>query len=152
VPDPSLKTRVIAEAKIKTDRVDSEILAQLLRTSFLPCAYVPTRRIRDFHAIVRYRAAVNKARIDVKNWVHSLLLTKHGIHHGFSDLFGKRGMEFFRGPKLSETDKVILASELRHLEFLNAELGRVIKHIASIADEDVRLLLTILGVDFYSAW
>jgi hypothetical protein len=31
-----LKTKAIAEAKIKTDKVDAEVLAQLLRCNFLP--------------------------------------------------------------------------------------------------------------------
>jgi hypothetical protein len=31
-----LKTRVIAEAKVKTDKVDAEILARLLAADFLP--------------------------------------------------------------------------------------------------------------------
>jgi len=36
-----LKTRVIAEAKVKTDKVDAEILAQLLAADFLPPVWVP---------------------------------------------------------------------------------------------------------------
>ena len=31
-----LKTRAIAEAKVKTDKVDAEVLAQLLRCDYLP--------------------------------------------------------------------------------------------------------------------
>jgi transposase len=35
-----LKVRAIAEAKIKTDEIDSEILAQLLRADLIPEAYL----------------------------------------------------------------------------------------------------------------
>ncbi|MFN4227737.1 MAG: transposase [Candidatus Ratteibacteria bacterium] len=34
------KTRLIAEARIKTDKIDSKILADLLRTDYLPTCYV----------------------------------------------------------------------------------------------------------------
>jgi hypothetical protein len=34
-----LKVRAIAEARIKTDRIDSKILAHLLRCDLLPTAY-----------------------------------------------------------------------------------------------------------------
>src|SRR4051812_28781909 len=34
------KTRAIAEAKVKTDKVDAEILAQLLATDYLPAVWV----------------------------------------------------------------------------------------------------------------
>lgn len=146
-----LKTRAIAEARIKTDKVDSEILAQLLRTNFLPMAYVPPKQVREFRAIMRYRAKLGAVRSEVKNRIHALL-AKRGIRHEFSDLFGKQGLKFLREFKLSEADGVILSSELSHLEFLNAELEKITKHIASVAvSEDLRLLMSIPGVDFYSA-
>jgi transposase len=44
------KTRIIAEAKIKTDKIDSEILARLLRADFLPQSYIPSKEIRESEA------------------------------------------------------------------------------------------------------
>ena len=44
-----LRTKAIAQAKIKTDKVDSHVLAQLLRADFLPTVWIPddeTRRLR----------------------------------------------------------------------------------------------------------
>src|SRR6266545_3164240 len=35
------KTRAIAEAKVKTDKVDAEILAQLLAADYLPPVWLP---------------------------------------------------------------------------------------------------------------
>ena len=43
VSNPS-KTRVIAEAKVKTDKVDARILAQLLAADFLPSVWLPDER------------------------------------------------------------------------------------------------------------
>jgi transposase len=37
------KTRYIAEARIKSDRVDSKVIAELARLGSLPLAYVPSR-------------------------------------------------------------------------------------------------------------
>ena len=37
------KTRYIAEAKIKSDRVDSKAIAELLRLDALPSAYIPDK-------------------------------------------------------------------------------------------------------------
>lgn len=53
-----LKTRAIAEARIKTDKVDSTMLAHLLRTNLLPHSYIPPREIRDMREILRYRASL----------------------------------------------------------------------------------------------
>src|SRR6185312_9752170 len=35
------KTRAIAEAKVKTDKVDAEVLAQLLAADYLPAVWLP---------------------------------------------------------------------------------------------------------------
>ena len=35
------KTRIIAEAQVKTDKVDAFILAQLLRVNFIPALHIP---------------------------------------------------------------------------------------------------------------
>lgn len=41
------KVRIIAESQIKTDRVDALALAQLLRTDFLPEAYLAPFAVYD---------------------------------------------------------------------------------------------------------
>src|SRR5262245_38055598 len=42
-----LRTRAIAEAKVKTDKVDAFVLAQLLRTDFLPRVWQPDADIQS---------------------------------------------------------------------------------------------------------
>jgi len=42
-----LQTKAIASAKIKTDRISAETLAQLLRADLIPTAYVPSKEIRE---------------------------------------------------------------------------------------------------------
>jgi len=39
-----MKTRAIAEAKVKTDKVDAEVLAQLLAADYLPAVWMPDER------------------------------------------------------------------------------------------------------------
>ena len=40
------KVRVIAESRIKTDKIDSEILAHLLRANLIPAAHAPSKELR----------------------------------------------------------------------------------------------------------
>ena len=68
-----LKTRAIAEAKIKTDKLDASTLADLLRAGLVAECYVPSREVRDRRALLRYRASLVRTRTMVKNRVHSLL-------------------------------------------------------------------------------
>jgi len=85
-----LKTRAIASARIKTDKVDARILAHLLRSSLVAECYVPPRSLRELRALVRHRAALIRARTTVKNRVHAIV-DQRGLRCECSDMFGKSG-------------------------------------------------------------
>lgn len=114
-------------------------------------SYVP-REVRDLRALVRYRASLVRARTAIKNRVHSLL-DRYGLKHGFSDLFGKAGLEWLRSLELSPLDRLILDGYIEHIECLNRLIRNVEGEIDRRAsmDEDVRLLLSLTGVGVYTA-
>ena len=77
-----IKTRAIASAKIKTDKLDAvKKLANLLRGGYIAEYYVPDRRIMDLRELVRHRAAlVSRMRTKLKNdKIHSIVLIMKGI-------------------------------------------------------------------------
>jgi transposase len=84
------KVRIIAESQIKTDKVDAQVLAQLLRTNFLPESYLAPKEQREARDLLRYRISLVHLRSGVKNRIHALLI-RLGHYYSFSDLFGKRG-------------------------------------------------------------
>jgi transposase len=150
-----LKTKAIASARIKTDRIDANILAHLLRANLIPEAWIPPAEIRELRTITRYRASLVKLQTEVKNQVHALLM-RNGIEYNeFSDLFGKAGQKFLMNLdcKLKQVDSAILRSCMGTLAYLGPEVTRVSDHIASVVkgNEDVKLLMTIPGIDVYSA-
>ena len=71
-----VKTRAIASAKIKTDKLDAVKLANLLRGGYIAECYVPDRRIMDLRELVRHRAALVRMRTKLKNKSHSIVLMK----------------------------------------------------------------------------
>ena len=106
-----LKTRLIAEARIKTDTIDSEILARLLRANLIPEAYAPDSETRDKKNLLRYRSSLAAMKVRIKNIIHSVLTRNHIEEHGFtslSDKFGKQGMAYLRAVTLKDNDTDIL--------------------------------------------
>ena len=146
------KTRIIAEGKIKTDRIDSKNLAKLLRADFLPRSYIPSKEIRENRELLRLRVQLGKDRTVVKNRIHALM-AKNGVKHEFSDLFGVEGMKFLKEIELAESQRIALDVLLRQLESVDNEVEYVQKRIAIVAkgDEVVIILMTIPGIDYYSA-
>lgn len=147
-----LQTKSIASARIKNDKVDSKILADLLRTNLLPTAYIQPRAIRDVKEIVRQRANYTEIRTKIKNKIHSVLF-KTNTKHSFSNLYGKAGMEFLRTLRLRKVYRQELDRYLITLDLLDEqikEISEVIKQTAKL-DYDCKLLMTIPGISFYSA-
>jgi transposase len=72
------KVRAIAEARIKTDKIDSETLAHLLRADLIPKAYAPSKDVRAVKRVLRQRLFLVQIRTMVKNRIRALL-AQHAI-------------------------------------------------------------------------
>jgi transposase len=136
------KVRVISEASLKSDRVDSEALAQLLRLGSVPMAYAPDPAIRDLRQLVRDRVFYMRQEGDIKNHLYSVLL-RRGIAYE-EGIFGlKRKREALRELHLPEIDRGL--DVLTHLDESCVELDRAI-HEAFLASKEAQLLETIPGI------
>jgi transposase len=147
-----LKTKAIASAKVKTDKVDSVTLAHLLRSDLLPLSYVPEKPVRLNRELLRYRASLVKVQTGLKNKIHTIL-AKNNVSHDYTDLFGKEGMAFLHSLSLPENYKIALKGYLTVLETVRGEIKRASRKVQQLAEEDqgAVLLMTIPGVGYYSA-
>jgi transposase len=88
----------------------------------------------------------------VKNKAHAIS-DRYGYRCEYSDMFGKAGMEWLRTLEFGELDRLMLENYLSLIESINAQIRRVDEAIRKKAsqDEDVRLLLSLTGIDVYTA-
>jgi transposase len=147
-----LRTKAIASAKIKTDRIDDGILAHLGMADLVPQSYFPPREVRDLREILRHRAFLVALQTRVKNRIHSYLW-RLGIEMEQTDLFGRSGLRWLMGLELREPYRGLMDQDLRVLEVLQGEIKSATQVIERLAKEDsrVRLLLPIRGIGKYSA-
>lgn len=145
------KVRAIAEARIKTDKISADILADLLRSNLLPEAYAPSKATREIKNVLRQRMFFVRVRTMVKNRIHTILDRHPQIVSQapkVSSLFGACGMAWLEQVGLPGEDSRLLASELELLELLErkiAESNTAVKDMAK-GDEQVRLLRSIPGI------
>lgn len=151
-----LKTKLIAEAKVKTDKIDAKVLAQLLRTNFLPESYLAPSEVREARELHRHRAALVKIRTSIKNRVHGIL-SKHCIYFkNITDIFGVQGLKQLE--KAAENLKPVYQQALkRYLTLIGVFNGeiKIIEqqiHKVVVIDETIELLMTIPGIGEYSAY
>ncbi len=151
VSNPS-KTRAIAEAKVKTDKVDARILAQLLAADFLPPVWLPDERTRCLRRQVTRRAHIVRQRTRLKNQVHAILARNLAPTPPVSDLFGTTGRHWLSWQDLPADERASVQALLRQLDFHGAELAVVDRELALEAlDPVVERLMTIPGVDAIAA-
>ena len=146
------KTKLIAEAKIKSDKLDARTLATLLQANLVFESYVPPKARREQRTLVRHRAGLVKTRTEIRNRIHALL-AKHELHHNYSDLYGKQGLEWLESLQLQGVDQVVLKTNLALLKTLDEQIEVMTHEVAKTAcnEEDIRILMTMPGIDFYSA-
>lgn len=147
-----LKTRAIAEAKIKTDKVDAEVLAQLLRCDYLPEVWHPDEQTQRWRSLVTHRTTLMTQRARIKNHIQSLL-GRLLLHPPGKCLWTKTGLDWLREVALPAHERLVLDSELRQLEAIENEVTRADRELAGIAQQEprVRLLMTLPGVNYVVA-
>jgi len=147
-----LQTKAIAAARIKNDKVDSRILADLLRTNLLPTSFIQPRDIRDLKELVRQRMSFVQMRTQIKNRIHSVLF-KNNLKHDFTNLYGKAGMSWLKDLKLRHIYRQELDWSLAALDKLDQLIDEISQKILAAAkdDFDCQLLMTIPGISYFTA-
>jgi transposase len=107
------KTKIIAEAKIKSGKLDARILSDLLRTNLIYESYVPKKEDRDKRSLVRHRITLSRTKTKLVNKVHSIL-DKYDYKTDLTDIFGILGIEWLKSllPMVSPVDRIILTTSL----------------------------------------
>lgn len=144
-----MRTRAIAEAKIKTDKVDAFVLANLLRLDFLPRVWQPDVATQQARRSTTERAVLTSDRTRIKNRIHAILHQRL-LEPPTKDLFSKPGLLWLGVVTMDEQGRTALDRQLRLLAQIDGELEDVNNHMAQHAysNPQVKLLMTLPGVDF----
>jgi transposase len=142
-----LQVKAIAHARVKTDKVDAKILAQLHAAGFLPEVWVADDDTLNLRRLVSERAAlvrsVRRVKSRVQAVLHANLVPKYS-----GDLFGKGGRDWLSTAPLPKAERDLLARHLDELDWLNGKLEKLDGAMARIALDDTRTrkLMTIAGI------
>lgn len=147
-----LRTRAIAFAKVKTDRIDARVLAELLAAGYLPEVWQPDAATRRLRRLTHRRAGLVADRTALKNRLHSTLAMRLIPVPG-GRLFSKDALAWLADVEIDPDGRQALDSDLRLLDALEAEIQQLEDLLAALAypEDNVRLLMTLPGVDFTTA-
>ena len=147
------QVRAISHARIKTDKVDAKVLADLLAADLIPAVWIGDERVRMLRRLVSRRRGLVKRRSQIKNEISAALHRNLKGRNPASDPFGKKGREWIAAEQLPIDERLTVDGGLRQLDFFGDELAQIDAIIAQqvLGDEDVRRLVTIPGVDVVTA-
>jgi transposase len=142
-----LQIKAIAQAKVKTDKIDSQVLAQLLRCDFLPTVWQPDQATQRLRQLAAVRAGLVGDRTRIKNRVHSVL-AELLVVPPYKVLFTKQGLTSLRSVTLPEQARRLIDAYSRVHESVQQELDQLEGQMLVLADGDerARLLMTLPGV------
>jgi transposase len=144
------KLKLIAETSLKTDKVDSKVLLELLARDYLPLVEFPTAEQRLLKERLRWRIGLMRQCTRLKLKIHALLDKEN---KGHTKLFTATGRSYLQRVQLHPDRRVTLDKHLSLLEECQKRLNSEDSWIDKAASKDPRCrrLMTIPGIGALSA-
>jgi transposase len=83
------QVRALSHARVKTDKVDAKILADLLAAGLLPAVWIGDERVRMLRRVVSRRRALVERRTQIKNEISAVMHRNLRGRNPAGDPFGK---------------------------------------------------------------
>lgn len=147
------RTKAIAAARIKTDKVDAATLCHLLRANLVPEAYTATPKEVQQRVLARGRRSLVHDQTLLKNRIHAEL-GKYNLNYSGSDLFGTSGRIWLEQQVLPESCRLVIDTYLELLDSTQDQVASLTKVITQKSSDDPRakLLNTIPGIGVTTAF
>jgi transposase len=149
------KVKLIAEARVKTDKVDVLTLAQLLRADMLPEVWVPPTHVRDLRALLSHRRRLVSLQTTAKNRLHSVL-HRLNLRAPDGDAFAQKQRAWWAELDLSPTERLRVDQDVATLDHVAPQIAAVDAELRRLSTseewaEQVPYLVQVPGIALLSA-
>src|SRR5262245_43891307 len=118
------KVKLIADARVKTDKVDVLTLAQLLRADMLPEVWLPPPHVRDLRALLSHRRRLVSLQTTAKNRLQSVL-HRLNLRPPDGDLFAQKQRAWWAQLNLSLTERLRVDQDVATLDHIGPQITAV---------------------------
>jgi len=147
-----LRLRAMIQRRSKTDKLDSQLLANLLRINQIPLAYVPPEPYQQLRDLVRCRAKLGQDRAEAKIKLRDML-ARQNLLSPYAVPFGPRGFAWFRGQDFGMVGNMLRDELLARLEHFNRQIATFDEQLAHCQPDfpQTEAITDIHGIGVYSA-
>jgi transposase len=147
------KVKGLAPLAVKTDRIDSKVLAVLSQRDLVPAIWLPDPEVRSERELARFRLHLVKHKSALKNRIHSTLIN-FGRPCPVTDLFGVEGRRLLARLEVPEPWRGNVTASLELIDDLEDQIAEVNGRLREgHADHPyIPLLLTVPGIGWVLAF
>ncbi len=146
------RCKAIASARLKNDKVDAAILAQLLRADLLPEAWIAPPPVRQLRALLRHRVALVRLRTLLRNRIHAIV-ADYGHDRPAGGYWTGPGRAWLASLALPAVSRELVEDDLGLIDALQGRIDRLDWEIRQRARSDprVKVLTQLPGVGPFTA-
>ncbi len=149
----SQKIKIIANSKIKTNKINPKILVELLRVDLISEAYYCPKLLCEAKKVLKSKVSFVELETQIKNKIYSF---SHKLNikrdKEFSELFSKKGKEFLKTLSLGKYTTPVLRKYIKTLEFLDSEIVKTNTNLKDVLEKDeiAKFLERFPGIGYYT--
>lgn len=147
-----LRLRAMIQLRSKTDKLDSKLLANLLRINQIPLPYIPPEPYQQLRDLTRTRARLVREQSLAKIQLRAIL-ARRNRQAPYRVPFGKRGLAWFRKQDFGPIENLVRDELLLRLEHYYKQVGILDEKMGSQRETfpQVEALMDIHGIGIFSA-
>jgi transposase len=146
-----LRLRAMVQRRSKTDRLDSQLLAQLLRLNQIPLAYIPSEKYQYLRDFMRYRTRLSRQLTQAKIQMREIL-AKANMNAPFAYPFGPRGLYWFSRQEFGGIGNQMRDHLLERMAWTGKQLAAIDEQMKAHEKEypEVAALLELPGIGLFT--
>jgi transposase len=147
-----LRLRAMVQRRSKTDKLDCQLLANLLRINQIPLAYIPPPKYQRLRDVTRHRARLSRQAAAAKIQLRGLL-ARHNLVAPYKTVCGVRGCRWLSKQEFGAVDNLVRDELLLRLEHFQKQMAIIDAHLEQLRTEvpEVEAIRDIRGIGLYTA-
>lgn len=146
------RLRAMIQRRTKTDKLDAQLLANLLRINQIPLAYIPPDHYQQLRDLTRCRARLGRDLAEVKIKLQALLARRNMLAP-YQVPFGRRGLAWFQNQDFGPIENFVRDELLGRFAHFSTQISILDRQMMTIQAEfpQVEALVDIYGFGLFSA-
>ena len=147
-----LRLRAMIQRRSKTDKLDAQLLANLLRINQIPLAYIPPEPYQQLRDLVRCRSRLGRELAEAKIHLRAML-ARQNREAPFRVPFGVRGLAWFGSQDFGPIDNLVRDELLARMTHFGRQIAILDRRLAEMGRDfpQTEALLDIHGIALFSA-